>query len=105
MAVGRTARQARAFLPPPGAQRFRSSGPTPGTHVAGELYVDKDGTLWFTRAGAHNGGAYRPVRFVKLAGTTGSGAFHSIAPQRAYDSRHRARTRRTDRWRRTRRVS
>ena len=27
--------------------RARSSGPTTGTHVPGELYADLDGTLWF----------------------------------------------------------
>ena len=32
------------FVPLDGAV----TGPTPGDHVAGELYVDKDGTLWFT---------------------------------------------------------
>ena len=58
-------------------------GPTPGKHVAGELYVDKDGTLWFTVPTATVG----VVRFVKLAGTPASGSFHAITPQRAYDSR------------------
>jgi len=62
------------------------SGPTPGTHVAGELYVDKDGTLWFT-VPAPTATAPTAVKFVQLAGTTGSGSFHSIVPQRAYDSR------------------
>ena len=32
------------------------------------------------------------VKFVQLAATTTSGAFHSIAPQRAYDSRNAAYT-------------
>jgi hypothetical protein len=68
------------FLPLPGSV----SGPTPGVHVAGELYVDKDGTLWFTVPTAPGA---TTVRFVQLAGTAGSGAFHAIAPQRAYDSR------------------
>ncbi len=78
----RTARKS-SFLPS-GATAV--SGPTPGTHVAGELYVDKDGTLWFT-VPAPTTAAPTAVRFVQLAGTTGSGTFHSIAPQRAYDSR------------------
>ncbi len=62
------------------------AGPTPGEHVAGELYADADGTLWFTvpvPAPAPAG----TVRFVKLAGTPTSGSFHAIDPQRAYDSR------------------
>jgi len=62
------------------------AGPASGTHVAGELYVDKDGTLWFT-VPAPTTAAPNAVRFVQLAGTAGSGAFHAIAPQRAYDSR------------------
>ena len=59
------------------------AGPTPGKHVAGEVYVDSDGTLWFTVP------AETPdeVRFVKLAGTPTAGSYHAIAPQRAYDSR------------------
>lgn len=59
------------------------TGPTPGKHVAGELYVDKDGTLWLTVPTA----VADVVRFVKLAGTPTAGAYHAIAPQRAYDSR------------------
>jgi hypothetical protein len=62
------------------------AGPANGTHVAGELYVDKDGTLWFTVPGATAG----TVRFVKLAGSPVSGSFHAIDPQRAYDSRQPA---------------
>ena len=61
-------------------------GPTPGKHVAGELYVDKDGTLWFT-VPVPPPAAAGTVRFVKLAGTPTSGSFHAIDPQRAYDSR------------------
>ena len=60
------------------------SGPTAGTHVPGELYVDLDGTLWFAvpaEAGSDE------VRWVKLAGTTTSGAYHAITPARSYDSR------------------
>lgn len=75
------------FVPLPDAV----TGPTPGKHVAGELYVDKDGTLWFTvpvppatDAEALDSGT---VRFVKLAGIPTAGAFHAIAPQRSYDSR------------------
>jgi hypothetical protein len=58
-------------------------GRTPGLHLAGELYVDNDGTLWFTVPT----GTPDDVRFVKLAGTPTSGSFHAIDPQRVYDSR------------------
>jgi hypothetical protein len=61
-------------------------GPTPGDHVAGELYVDKDGTLWFT-VPAPTTADPTAVRFVKLAGTPSAGSFHAIDPQRVYDSR------------------
>jgi hypothetical protein len=64
------------------------AGPANGTHVAGELYVDAEGTLWFTVPTATAG----EVRFVKLAGTPASGSFHAIDPQRAYDSRQAAYT-------------
>ena len=59
------------------------AGPTPGKHVAGEVYVDSDGTLWFTVPT----GTADEVRFVKLAGTPTAGSYHAIDPQRAYDSR------------------
>ncbi len=59
------------------------AGPTPGKHVAGEIYVDSDGTLWFTVPT----GTPDEVRFVKLAGTPTAGSYHAIDPQRAYDSR------------------
>jgi len=62
------------------------SGPTPGVHAAGELYVDADGTLWFTVPT----GTADVVRFVKLAASPASGSFHAIDPQRAYDSRQPA---------------
>jgi hypothetical protein len=62
------------------------AGPAPGTHVPGELYVDKDGTLWFTVPAPTTTDA-DAVRFVKLAGTPTSGSFHAIDPQRVYDSR------------------
>jgi hypothetical protein len=58
------------------------AGPAPGTHVAGELYVDAAGTLWFTVPGPGD-----TIRFVKLAGTPTAGQFHVINPQRVYDSR------------------
>jgi hypothetical protein len=61
-------------------------GPAPGTHVAGELYVDSEGTLWYT-VPAPTTAAPTAVRFVKLAGTPTAGSFVAIAPQRAYDSR------------------
>lgn len=66
----------------PGAQ----VGPAPGTHGAGELYVDGEGTLWFT-VPAPTTAAPDAVRFVKLAGTPTAGSFVPIEPQRAYDSR------------------
>ncbi len=61
-------------------------GPAPGTHGAGELYVDSEGTLWYT-VPAPTTAAPTAVRFVKLAGTPTAGSFVAIAPQRAYDSR------------------
>ena len=70
------------FVPLDGAV----SGPTPGKHVAGELYVDKDGTLWFT-VPAPTTADPAAVRFVKLAGTPTAGSYTAINPQRAYDSR------------------
>ena len=63
------------------------SGPTTGTHVPGELYADLDGTLWFAVPATPGGTG---VRWVKLAGTSTAGAFHSITPSRAYDSRKTA---------------
>lgn len=60
-----------------------ASGPAPGQHVAGELYVDNDGTLWFTVPTGTAG----EVRFVKLAGGSTAGSYTPITPQRAYDSR------------------
>ena len=70
-------------------------GPAKGKHVAGEVYVDKDGTLWFTVPAEASSTTPPPaetleagaVRFVKLAGTPTAGAYHAINPQRAYDSR------------------
>jgi hypothetical protein len=62
------------------------SGPAVGKHVAGEVYVDKDGTLWFT-VPVPPPAAAGTVRFVRLAGTTTSGSYTAITPQRAYDSR------------------
>lgn len=70
------------FVPLDGAV----SGPTPGAHVAGELYVDADGALWFT-VPAPTTADPDAVRFVHLAASTSSGAYHAIEPQRAYDSR------------------
>ena len=71
------------FVELPGAV----SGPTTGTHVPGELYADGDGTLWFAVPATPGGTG---VRWVKLAGTSTAGAFHSITPSRAYDSRKTA---------------
>jgi len=61
-------------------------GPAAGRHVAGEVYVDAAGTLWFT-VPVPPPAAAGTVRFVKLAGTPTAGAFHAIDPQRVYDSR------------------
>jgi hypothetical protein len=61
-------------------------GPTPGDHAAGELYVDADGTLWFTVPAPTTADA-TAVRFVKLAGTPTAGSFHAINPQRVFDTR------------------
>ena len=74
-------------IPPAGAAAV--AGPTPGDHVAGELYVDLNGTLWFTVPAPTTADA-TAVRFVKLAGTPTAGSFHAIDPQRAYDSRQAA---------------
>jgi hypothetical protein len=63
-----------------------SKGGPVGKHVAGELYVDKDGTLWFT-VPVPPPAAAGTVRFVKLAGTPTAGSYTAINPQRAYDSR------------------
>jgi len=63
-----------------------ASGPAAGKHVAGEVYVDKDGTLWFT-VPAPTTADPDTVRFVRLAGTSTSGSYNTIEPQRAYDSR------------------
>jgi hypothetical protein len=62
------------------------TGPAAGRHVAGEVYVDAAGTLWFT-VPVPPPAAAGTVRFVKLAGTPTSGAYHAIDPQRVYDSR------------------
>lgn len=67
------------------------SGPAAGKHVAGEVYVDNDGTLWFTVPAPTTTDA-DAVRFVKLAGSPTSGSFHAIDPQRSYDSRQPAYT-------------
>ena len=75
------------FVPLPGAV----TGPTPGDHVAGELYADAAGTLWFTVPAPTTTDA-TAVRFVKLAGTPTAGSFHAIDPQRVYDSRQAAYT-------------
>jgi hypothetical protein len=64
-------------------------GPTPGTHVPGEMYVDKDGTLWFTvPVPAVAPSTTAGVRFVKLAGTPTAGSLHTLPfPVRVSDSR------------------
>lgn len=73
------------FVTLPGAVE----GPTPGAHAPGELYVDAAGTLWFTVPVPAVPPATDPgVRFVKLAGSTTAGAFHSLpVAKRIYNSR------------------
>jgi hypothetical protein len=68
------------FVELPGAV----TGPTAGVHVPGELYVDGDGTMWFSLPAV---APATTVRWIKLAGTTTAGAFHAINPARSYDSR------------------
>lgn len=86
---------AQAIASPNGAHMVLLAGskvgPADGKHVAGEVYVDKDGTLWFTVPAPTTEDA-DAVRFVKLAGSPTSGSFHAIDPQRAYDSRQAAYT-------------
>lgn len=63
------------------------TGPAPGSHVAGELYVDQDGTLWFT-VPAPTQADPDAVRFVKLAGTPTAGSLHFMPfPARVIDTR------------------
>lgn len=57
-------------------------GPTGGDHFPGEMYVDAAGTLWFSVPDAGGG-----VRWLALASTASTGAYHPISPARAYDSR------------------
>ncbi|MEM8745423.1 MAG: hypothetical protein AAGF91_01880 [Actinomycetota bacterium] len=65
------------------------SGPTPGAHVAGEMYVDADGTLWFTvPTPPETIGGDPGVRFVKLAGNDTAGSLHFLPePVRIADTR------------------
>jgi hypothetical protein len=65
------------------------AGPTTGEHSPGELYVDADGTLWFTVPVPPVPPATDPgVRFVKLAATATAGALHTLPfPVRVFDSR------------------
>ncbi len=54
-----------------------------GNHLPGEMYVDGEGTLWFTVPEGEDG-----VRFVKLAGTPTTGALELLAvPVRVADTR------------------
>ncbi|MGB3737228.1 MAG: hypothetical protein WA964_19900 [Ilumatobacter sp.] len=60
-------------------------GPNPGLHYPSELYVDAEGTLWFTVPVADSD---TDVRFVKLAGTPTAGSLHTLAfPVRVFDTR------------------
>ena len=60
-------------------------GPSKGTHVPGELYVDDAFNLWFAVPAASPSGA---VRWVKLAGAQTSGAFATLPiPVRVLDTR------------------
>ncbi len=89
-AAGAAVPTAQAVASPNGAHMLLLaggvSGPAAGKHVAGEVYVDKDGTLWFT-VPVPPPAAAGTVRFVKLAGAATVGAYTPIVPQRAYDSR------------------
>jgi hypothetical protein len=59
-------------------------GPSKGTHVPGELYVDDAFNLWFAVPGAAPGS----VRWVKLAGQQTSGSFAPLpVPVRILDTR------------------
>jgi hypothetical protein len=73
------------FVPLPDAV----TGPTPGLHSAGELYVDAAGTLWFTvPVPPVPPETVAGVRFVKLAGADTAGAFHALpVAKRCFDSR------------------
>ncbi|MEO1056446.1 MAG: hypothetical protein AAFY28_05965 [Actinomycetota bacterium] len=54
-----------------------------GNHLPGEMYVDGEGTLWFTVPEGEDG-----VRFVKLAGTPTTGALELLpVPVRVADTR------------------
>lgn len=76
------------FVQLPGAV----AGPTTGLHSPGELYVDADGTLWFTvpvppPAGSPDGTA-PGTRFVQLAAANTVGALHTLPfPSRIADTR------------------
>ena len=65
------------------------SGPTAGVHVPGELYVDADGTLWFTvPVPPETEGDDPGTRFVKLASSGSAGALHTLPfPARIADTR------------------
>lgn len=65
--------------------RLRPGGEAPITltnaHQVGEMYEDKDGTLWICTA------AGSPGTWREIAGPTTAGSFHAVAPRRVYDSR------------------
>ena len=83
-------------------RRQSLAGARPTRHPRRRRAVRRQGRHAVVHGAApHQTAAHGQVRFVKLAGTPTSGTFHSIAPQRAYDSRQSRRTRRTDCWRRT----
>lgn len=68
------------------------SGPTTGLHSPGELYVDADGTLWFTvpipLADDADAEANPGTRFVQLAAANTVGALHTLSfPARIADTR------------------
>lgn len=76
------------FVQLPGAV----AGPTTGLHSPGELYVDADGTLWFTvpvpLADDAADDAVPGTRFVQLAAANAVGALHTLAfPARIADTR------------------
>lgn len=76
------------FVQLPGAV----TGPTTGLHSPGELYVDANGTLWFTvpipLADDAAADAVPGTRFVQLAAANTVGALHTLAfPSRIADTR------------------
>lgn len=76
MAPVRLVPAAEPVTPPPGD--LTEAAPTGDAHLAGELYVDSDGNLWFNTADGSN--------WTQLNNQPGQLAFLPT-PQRAFDSR------------------